>query len=250
MKYLLCLILLIGSWEVFAILVEPTASLNALNGITGLSDNVGDYAFSPVIATTGISSSFCNNFGHADANIYSLALAERIGYIYFAWGMSLQSADDYRWQDQFTSISLAAENFALGVSPHLTYLKTGDSSGSYTWTWDAAFRAELDGKGSEIRLLRLDSEDFQIHFSFLTRVNRYYSTMVSYVIGKNDTSSYRAASNLQITPEWQFQTSWQSNPSRLGAGIRVQFDRLALGYSIRTHSDLDLTHSLDLGLDW
>ncbi|MEF3694199.1 MAG: hypothetical protein V3576_02515, partial [Candidatus Cloacimonadota bacterium] len=97
MKSALCLLTLLLFAGLNAVLVEPTASLNALNGVTVLSDNVGDYAFSPVIAARGISSSFCNNFSNSNANLYSLAAAEKIGYFFVASGISLQSTEGFRW---------------------------------------------------------------------------------------------------------------------------------------------------------
>lgn len=247
----LCLmVLLLLFCGLDAVLIEPTASLNALNGVTVLSDNVGDYSFSPVIASSGISSSFCNNFSNSNANLYSLVAAERIGYFFVASGISLQSTDGFRWQDHFATLSLAAENFALGVSPHLTYQSTGDNSGTYDWSWDAAFRGEVDGNGTEIRLLRMESEDREVHLTAYTRVNEYFTAATTYIWGPGTKGYVRSAATMRVIPELEFQSSWQNDPSRLGAGIRVYLNDLKFGYSIRTHSDLDLTHSLDLGFNW
>lgn len=250
MKYALFLAFILPCLGLGAVLVESTASLNALNGVTVLSDNVGDYAFSPVITTSGFSSSFCNNFSNSNANLYSLAAAERIGYFFVASGLSFQSTEGFRWQDHYLSVALAAENFALGFSPHLSFQRTGENSGRYDWSWDAAFKAEVDGKGTEVRLLRMDSEDREVHITAYTRVNGIFSGATTYVWGTGTKGYVRSAASMQVMPELVFQTSWQSDPSRLGAGLRITLSELILGYSIRTHSDLDLTHSLDLGFNW
>lgn len=247
----LCLVVLLSFFcSLNAVLVEPTASLNALNGVTTLSNNAGDYSFSPVIASRGISSSFCNNFGNSAANLYSLVGAERIGYFYVASGLSLQSTEGFRWQDHFVSLSMAAENFALGVSPHLTYQSTGDNAGRYDWSWDAAFRGEVNGYGTEVRLLRMDSEDREVHLTAYERVNELFTVATTYIWGIGTRGYVRSAATMRVIPELEFQSSWQSDPSRLGAGIRVYLNDLKFGYSVRTHDDLDLTHSLDLGFNW
>ena len=233
-----------------AVLVESTASLSALNGITMLSSNVGDFAFSPVIAARGFNTSFHSNFGLAEAGIFSLAAAERLGYFYVAAGADFQILDDFHRQNQFLSLSLGAENFGIGLSQHVAYQRTGEASAVYEWSWDAAFRGEAGGYGSEIRLLRLGSADQEVHLTGLTRVSPEIAVASTYVWGKDGYKSFRTGTSFRIMDILEFYSSWQNNPSRLGAGLSLRIDSVRLGYGIRTHDSLSLSHSFDLGYSW
>jgi hypothetical protein len=252
MKILLLLLLMtvIGAVTYLdAVVIESTASLSGLNGITMLSSNPGDHAFSPLIGSRGISYSLCNNFSTALANVYGLGVSDRAGIFHLASGIRLQNAEDFRWQDQYASVAVMdpGNHVGIGATLHLDYLKAGNSPSAYNWSWDAACKADWGDYGMEFRLIRMDSEDRQLH---ITAVSRLYSDMAvatTYIWGKNGYASLRTASSYTITDDIVMQTSWQSNPSRFGAGLQIRFDNLNLGYAIRTHSELDLTHCFDLG---
>lgn len=235
-----------------AVVIESTASLSGLNGITMLSSNPADHAFSPLIGSRGISYSLCNNFGTSVANVYGLGVADRAGIFQLASGIRLQSSEDYRWQDQYASLAIMdpGNHVGIGATLHLDYQKAGCAPSTYDWSWDAACKADWGDYGMEFRLIRMDSEDRQLH---ITAVSRLYSDMAfatTYVWGKNGYASLRTASSYTITDEIILQSSWQSNPSRFGAGLQIKIDKLNLSYAIRTHNELNLTHCFDLGYSW
>lgn len=246
MSRLIAVFLILMALPLGAVIVETTASASALNGITALSDNVGDYAFSPVIGFTGFSSSLCNNFGSTEANIYSVALAQRLNYFYLYGGVRLQAIDGYHWQDQYMGAAIGNGDYGLGFGAHLDYNNVEE----FDWSWDAALRAEHEGYGTEIKLLRMDSPDREVHLTAITRITCQMSAASTYVWDKTGASSYRVATRVDIMDELQFISSWQSYPSRIGAGINIQINSLRLGYGIRTHEDLNLTHSFDLSFAW
>lgn len=243
----LCLLLCIPA---LAVLTENSASANALGGLVLLSDNVSDYQLSPVIGNTGLSTSYVNRFGSSNGNVFGIHAAENLGVLFLAAGLSFTSTDNYRWQDQYVSGSLVYAGVGLGYTQHFVYEKTGNAQGYHSLASDLALRAETGGYGTEIRLARMNSPDRQIHLTTSAELYPGIKTATSYILQEDEHGYFVTGTSYKILDLLQVQFSWQSDPSRFGAGISLLSEQFRIGYGIRSHPDLKLSHAVDIGIRW
>lgn len=243
----LCLLLWIPA---LAVVTENSASSAALNGCVLYSDNVSDYQLSPVIGNTGISTSFVNRFGSANGNVFGIHGAENLGVLFMAAGLSFTSTEHYRWQDQYISGSLVYQGMGIGYTQHFLYEKTGNATGHNSLAADLALKAETGGYGTEIRVVRMNSPDRQIHLTTSAELYPGIKTATSYIMQKDEHGYFVTATSYEILSLLRMDFSWQSEPSRFGAGMSLQVEQIRIGYGIRSHPDLKLSHAVDIGIQW
>lgn len=249
-RHVLSVIFLLSAMSLGAVVTENSASLNALCGITALSGSVSDYAMSPVIGVSGFSSSFCSHFGSRNGSVFGFHAAANTDILFYAAGISYTSASAYRWQDQYLSLSLGNRNFGLGYTQHYIFERVGNGNTARDWTGDIGFKAIYNGYGSEISLIRIDSPDQEVRLTTVAEPYPGVSVATSYIWERNDETRFATATSYDFDSLFSLQVSWQTNPSRLGFGARVDLSNFELGYSIRTHPDLNLTHAVDIGVRW
>lgn len=245
--YILLLCLCVG--VLHAKMSEVSASSNALSGITALSESVADYASSPIIGYTGLCSTWQKPFSQTELSIYGFHTAFRSGKCIIASGLNYMQHPDYRLQDEYLSLSVYHYGFALGASQHLLYDKIGAES-NYDWTNDFALGYKGDDYGSEIRYQAEGSSDAAWTLSATHKLSSAAEVCSAYTWRKLNKDSYSVASSVRIASPLLLQTSWQSEPARFGAGLKFRVSGVELMYAVRTHAELDLTHSLDLGILW
>ncbi|HNX36865.1 MAG TPA: hypothetical protein PKI15_00765 [Candidatus Cloacimonadota bacterium] len=233
-----------------AVITENSASLNGLNGITALSTCVSDYALSPVIGVTGFSSSFTSHFGTHNGSVFGLHTAQNLDFLIFAAGFSYTSSSAYRWQDQYMTLALGFQDMGIGYTQHHLYEKVGSGASRHDWVGDIGLKMMYEGYGSEVKMLRMGSKDRQIHLTTMARPYQGVTVATTYVWGPEHETSFATATTYEFFPEFQMQVSWQSDPSRLGIGVRANIGNIELGYAVRTHPELNLTHALDIGVRW
>ncbi|OQB88613.1 MAG: hypothetical protein BWX83_01313 [Candidatus Cloacimonetes bacterium ADurb.Bin117] len=98
--------------------------------------------------------------------------------------------------------------------------------------------------------MRIGKEDTELHLSVSTKIVTGIQAASSYVYSPGGPDGYRLATSIEVTDNLLLQSSWQSSPNRFGAGLKFQLKGWDLMYAIRTHPDLRLSHSLDLGYTW
>jgi len=232
-----------------AITAEYSASANTLSGITMLSQSVSDFALSPVIGITGVCSTWHKPFSNPETSIYGIHSAFPTANFIIASGINYLNHSDYRWQDEYLSISIHHSGFALGATQHLVYEKIANDSW-YNWNNDFALRYMGETYGSEVRYTSSGSEDAAWVLSAQNKLSPSTTVCSSYTWRKDGDDSYAAASSIQIASPLLLQTSWQSDPARFGMGLKFIINKLELMYGIRSHPELNLTHSIDLGYCW
>ncbi|PKN72441.1 MAG: hypothetical protein CVU50_07680 [Candidatus Cloacimonetes bacterium HGW-Cloacimonetes-3] len=232
-----------------AVVIEYSASANALSGITMLSQSVGDYALSPVVGITGVCSTWHQPFSNKETAIYGLHTAFPLSKFLVASGINYLNHPDYRWQDEYLSLCINHYGFALGATQHLVYEKISNDTW-YNWNNDFALRYMGDTYGSEIRYIRAGTNDAAWTLSANNRLSPSTTVCSSYTWRTEGEDSYAVGSSIQIASPLLLQSSWQSEPARFGAGLKFIINRMELMYSVRTHAELSLSHSLDLGVAW
>ena len=233
----------------FSVTTENSASANALSGITMLSASPADYTLSPVIGESGICFSWHQPFSISDINVYGLHSAFPVKPLIVATGIDYLAHTDYSWLNEYLALSTSFSFFRIGATQHLIYEKIADQSW-YTWDNDFALSFQNKRFGSEIRgnNIRTEERTFTLSANFNANENSSFAT--SYSFRPKEKDSYSLATSLAIAKPLIIQSSWQSEPARFGLGMKVLIGKVNLMYAVRTHTELDLTHIVDLGSAW
>lgn len=233
-----------------ALVSEDTAATSALSGITQISDSVGACLLSPLIPVSGISFSSQIPFGMADCAVYTLNAASAIQPVRVNFGASILDQGDYRWQDLRLGAAASLRDFSFGVAGHLI-LESFSSGKSYQrWSPDCAVGWNQAPWSAELRCLRLGADDGQYQLGASYQITPDLTTAAAYALLPGGKDTVRVASVCRIGKLVRLQCSWQNAPARFGAGASLRLGITDIAYSIRTHPDLNLTHSLDLCLYW
>lgn len=241
--------LLLMSLPLSALIPDNSASASALAGITLLSQSVADFQLSPALPFSGVAASAQLPFGATEAATFSLSAAHRLKFMVFNAGVTHSGDADYSAQDFRLGLSFNLGEFNAGYSQHLC-LESAAAENHQSWSGDAALSYRGEIYGYEARLLRIGREDTELHLSVSTRIIEGIQAASSYVYTPEGPDGYRLATSIEVIDNLLLQSSWQSSPNRFGAGLKFQLEGWDLMYAIRTHPDLRLSHSLDLGYSW
>lgn len=237
------------STPLLAVLSEYSASANSLSGITSLSSSVADYTLSPVLNSTGIAATWHKPFNVSASTIYGLHTAFPVQKVIVASGINYLNHPDYRWQDEYLCIAFNLPYMVLGATQHLVYEKIGKESW-FSWDNDAAIKVQGSNYGLELRYLRVWTDNAAFVVSALSRLSDSASVSTAYTWRRDGDGCYAFATNYQIVPAFILLSSWQSEPARVGIGAKFDTGKVSLLYGIRSHTELDLTHSIDLEVSW
>lgn len=229
--------------------MDNSASANALSGITILSTSPADYLISPLIGTTGICLSWQQPYGINNLNLYGLHSAFPIRPVILATGIAYLDHPDYRWQDEYLALSASFSGLRLGITQHLIYEKI-EAESWLTWYNDFALAYQKKGWGAEIRGNNIQTEDFALTFSGSIPANETTLISPAYTFREKAKDSYCLATSFIIAKPLSLQCSWQNEPARFGLGMKVLIGNINVMYAVRTHTELGLTHIVDLGSAW
>jgi len=245
--FLLCLYVVYA--PLTAIITESSASASSLSGITMLSTSPADYILSPIVGATGVCTSWQIPYGISSATTYGLHTAFPLHPFIVASGISYLNHPDYRWQDEYLAAGVHFKGFRLGATQHLLYEKIARESW-LTWDNDFAIALESDVYGTELRYNSCRTRDAAVILSASSKVNKSTTICSAYTWRKHDADTYAIASNYQVARPLIINCSWQSDPARFGIGMNILMGGISLMYAVRTHTELNLTHNLDLGASW
>jgi len=234
----------------FADLSEDAASASALSGVTALSESPSDRILSPLVMANGAVFCYHLHFHDADTQLWGFHNGNRLGLGHGGFGVSWMGHPDYNWRDHYLSYALGYQDFALGYTQHLLYESFSTGETYYSWQGDLGIAFGSGDYGSEVRWLRIGTEDAQWHFTAITRLTDYSSVATDYVYQMHGKDSVRAASSIWVGKILLLQTSWQSEAPRFGFGVKLMLPHGSIMYAIRTHPELDLSQSLEIGFAW
>ncbi|HNV92418.1 MAG TPA: hypothetical protein PLN17_02645 [Candidatus Cloacimonas sp.] len=243
------LILLCYSSYLISVTTENSASASALSGVTILSDSPADYILSPIIGSSGICLSWQQPYSIDEINIYGLHSAFKVKPIIVATGIAYLAHPDYRYQDEYLALSAEWSCFHFGLTQHLVYEKIEEQSW-FTWDNDLALALQKNKIKTEIRCNHLRTEDIAVTLSAAVIANESSSFSSTYSWRKNDRNNYCLATSFAIAKPLLLQCSWQNEPARFGVGMKVMLGKMSVMYAVRTHTELGLTHIVDLGSAW
>ncbi|HNW24534.1 MAG TPA: hypothetical protein PLE33_02240 [Candidatus Cloacimonas sp.] len=231
------------------ITTENSASANALSGITILSVSPADFSLSPVIGKSGICFSWHQPFGVKDISVYGLHSAFPIKPLLIATGIDYLAHPDYRWQDEYLALSASFSAFSIGATQHLLYEKIEDQVW-FTWKSDFAIAYKEKNFAGEIRCNDISSSNKALTLSAAVTAAENTTIASAYSFLPEEKDCYALASSFAVAKPILIQCSWQSAPARFGLGLKVLTGNWNLMYAVRTHTELGLTHLVDLGYAW
>ena len=120
MRYFLVL-LLVWTSVLCARTEEYSATATALSGVTLLSDSVSDYALSPTLGITGLSSFYHRPHAHTDITVLGLHYAIQKWFLIFATGTTYIGHSDYEMHNPYLSASINLFGASIGATQHLIY---------------------------------------------------------------------------------------------------------------------------------
>ncbi|NLN85950.1 MAG: hypothetical protein GX135_07645 [Candidatus Cloacimonetes bacterium] len=250
MRHLILGCLLLLTLPLNALLPQNTASANALAGITLLSQSVADRQHTPALPFTGLAISASVPFSDGPSTAVSLEAAQNFDFLNLGVGATHSGDYDYNSQDFRLGLALCFGDFVAGFSQHLFLERAGDISSHQSWNSDLGLAYRGAGYGYEARVLNLAKPEQELHLNVSTKILDGVKAGAGYVYSSNGDGGYRFATSIDLGENLLLQSSWQNNPSRFGAGLKFKLKDWDLMYSIRTHSALKLSHSLDLGYIW
>ncbi|MCB5251557.1 MAG: hypothetical protein LHW51_01110 [Candidatus Cloacimonetes bacterium] len=247
---LLALALMILSLPLGALMQESSAMANALSGLSILSESVADYSISPVMKLKGLSSFYTRPFNLSQISIFGLHNAVNINNLYVGLGNTYLYHQDYIYHNPYLNAHYCWHGFALGASSHMIYDAVDEEDGNYDWAYDLGVAYNWKDYGAELKLLRQNLSSSQLCLSLKTALSSEVNIALGYVNPNTYEDFFRIGMVAYLHEYISVIGSWQNEPNRFGTGVQLRRGKLALMYSIRTHTDLNPTHSLSLDVYW
>jgi hypothetical protein len=244
------LLLLVWTVPLSATVVEYSPIANALNGVTMLSDSPADYALSPVIGVAGVASFYHKLFNTPGISVYGLHSAIDKDPLILALGTTYLDSPDYRYYDPYISLSLNLDGAALGYTQHLVYDSIQGSDASYRWLGDVALKIDSGDYGSEIKYIRMGSDDAQLHLTASAVLSEGIETATAYVWEPKGNSYFCASASTSFSSYFALYSSWRTDSARFGMGLRIIVEGFSVIYAVRSHPELDLSHSFGFEMHW
>jgi hypothetical protein len=227
-----------------------SATSNALSGLGMLSDSVADYAYSPILGKTGISSSYHRPFNTPGIDIFGLHSAISKGDLIIATGTGYLHHEDYCQQNPYLNLNYGFGAFRFGMSAHLAYDSIKDEDGEYRFSYDLGMAYSFNDYRAEILLLQKGQANERLALSLGAELDPRVSVAAGYQIPKTENNVLSMGIRADLNEHLGILSSWQSLQNRFGIGLAVSLAQWTLNYGIRSHPDLDYSHAISLDYSW
>ena len=228
---------------------EFSATGNALNGITLLSDSVADMNISPLMKINGLATTYQRPFNSSEIAILGLHNSAQKDKFTFGGGIVYKHHSDYEWLNPYLNVCYEFHGLTAGATGHAMFSSIDGDSES-TWTYDLGLGYTRKDYGWEAKVLRVNTSDEQYSLTMKADISKDVYTALSYVYEPDGKDFVRTGVTTELNKYLALFGSWQNEPNRFGAGARFSVDRWSLLYSLRTHPQLDLTHAISVDIYW
>jgi hypothetical protein len=230
---------------------HPLALASA--GLTTLTDDPALTGLNPVAGEGGFSTSTSFISGMTQLNQYELASAINYEYnsMYVSW-QSLENEDyirrDIRFGFRYTNYF-----FRLGAGYKMLYDEIPGYGSEKQDNLVAGIRLRykqtvLDAR-SELAL-PAEGDDYASCCEYNLTLGQKLDNSLALAAGiqtiKGEDIDLKLGCRYQITPNFQGLTSWNSDPGSFGVGAIFNVRFLQVAYALKTHSELNWTHSIGL----
>ncbi|MBM4404057.1 MAG: hypothetical protein FJ042_06725 [Candidatus Cloacimonetes bacterium] len=247
---LVCMVLGIGVPLIAQdlILSDLTPAATALNGLTLLCESPTDNLANPVTAATGSTTHYINPFSLNKVSVYGLHTAQWIYLVKTAAGTVYLHSSDYKLTDYYVNFAFFMSDITIGYTHHFIFHEVEEDI-DYESGDDFALRYDFDtGMAETIHRISKDEKEWLINALWRVFDDLDIAGGIRLEGGKVD--CYRIGYNFQFEEVMSFLTSWQSDPSRFGFGVKLCWEDSDFTYAVRTHNELKLTHAVEFGYRW
>jgi len=227
-----------------------SATSNALSGLSILSESVADYSLSPVLGESGISSFYHRPFNTPGIDIFGLHSAIAKNDLILAVGTSYLGHKDYCRQNPYLNLNWTYQGLIVGATGHLLYDAVGQEDGQYLWSWDLGLKYTYQGYSAQLLLLHKDLYDEAYQISVKASPSRDVDLGIGYQRNPNMEDLLSLGIVVRLNDYLGVLSSWQNQQSRFGGGLMLHLGQWSIGYSVRSHPDLDLSHAISLDYSW
>jgi hypothetical protein len=248
---LFCFSLLMG--------LEPLPSCNPFligtGGLTVLIDDPASASLNPASGSNGFSSSISYPFSMQTLDNYELAtIVDHNDSGVIATWQNINNAD-YLRQDYHIGFRYGNKRFRLGVGYKTLYDEIPGFGSEREEILTTGVRVKLFGSLLEIAKDYCLSSDNTSHIASNTlRLGIGQKMGVKTAIGagftsdKNSKTNYTLGGQFDILDNLSALASWSSRPGSFGLGSAFSIGWINLAYAVKTHPDLQWTHSIGLNI--
>ena len=230
------------------LLSDMTPSATALNGLTIVCESASDNGINPTTAASGSTTYYINPFSLNKVSVYGLHTSQWISVAKVAAGTAYLNSTEYIHSDYYINMGVCLSGITLGYTRHWIFTKVDEDEDIQTGD-DWGLRYDYVTGAAEAIYRQSGNED-EFAMNALWRISNDLNLGGGILLDSDREKSYRFGTSFTIGNALILLSSWQSNPSRLGFGIKLHLESSDLTYAIRTHNELSSTHAVEFGYRW
>jgi len=251
----MALMLCLCSCLLFSLEPLPPANPNLLSSscLTTLTDDPSNTCINPISAEGGISTS--TGFLHGMMQLNQVEVASVISYqnnsMYAGW--QAMEDDDYSRQDIRFGVRYSYRFFRLGVGYKVLFDKIPGFGSEKDDRINTGIRLKHSNTtldfGTEHRIPYAENEDFSTGIFSLCigqKLDDKAALAAGMIIANRKAETFKLGCRYQMTKNFGTIVSWDSEPGRFGIGTVFTHNWLKISYGMRTHPELDWTHSIGI----
>jgi hypothetical protein len=255
MRIFLILFCLFFSYSLFSagLSLPINARQNSSCGLLLDGGNVGDMLVNPAFSTSGIETSYTRLLGFDQLPCYTALLVKNFSSFGSGIGCSYLDNELYKESKITAAANYGWERLSLGLAAsYLSVSPTGFESLD-ALSLDLGLVWRLDAFSSSIaykNILEARLEDTPLPVVVLWETGWRLSDKTLIGVGwekeKGFDFCFKFASLYNVSRVFQISAGYQYEPDRLGLGAKFNLNRKIIGYGVRTHAVLGLTHHVTL----
>jgi len=250
---LLVFIILVVKLSAVGLTLNTSATQNAANGLIFLAQSPSGTSLNPAYQYQGVESGVTYLFNFHDLPYYTLHLSS----IRNAWGFYLGGCHLAHPLYKETNINLSLNYrrnfFAVGTSLRFMHNRVSDYHNAHAFIADAGFIVYYDNIITGFSIKNLTQTRFQgykLPVVLIWEMSYSLSDNSSLSLGlekeRNYDFSFKIGTYYRLHSYIALLSSYQYEPDRIGAGVKLLPSPLRISYSILTHRYLSPTHYFSL----
>ncbi len=235
----------------------PVSSMhNAASGLSLIHSTPASSAVNPAVFYSGLESSISQLFGLSELPYYNLHAGYSFGKLNLHLGQSYLDHELYIEGSTQLSLNYNWRSISAGIALRRLYNKVRGYHEASAFLTDAGIMWHFDKFSSALAVRNVTQTKFlglSLPLTILWESCYQFSanSRISVGLEKQDEFdfSFRFAAKYQPFSLFSILAGYQFEPDRIGLGTVFHLQRFYLGYSVRTHQYLDLTHYISIGYE-
>jgi len=235
----------------------PVSSMhNATSGLSLIHSTPSSSAVNPAVFYSGLESSATQLFGLSELPYYNLHAGYSFGQLKLHLGQSYLDHELYKEGSTQLSLNYKWRSLSMGIGLRRLYNKVQGYQEASVFLTDAGIMWQFDNISSALAVRNIAQTKFlglSLPLTILLESCYQFTSKSRIAVGleKQDDFdfSFKFAAKYQPYALLSILAGYQFEPDRIGLGTLFHLKRFKLGYSVRTHQYLDLTHYVSIGYE-